>query len=60
MAHSVNKSLTASLRRNPRPLPAIVVGGFIVGVLDLTYAILVSVRTSPFLSHKRSPVESWA
>lgn len=60
MAHSVSSSLTAALRGNPRPLPAIVVGGFIVGVLDLTYAILVYSPTTPFSSRKQSPVECWA
>src|SRR6266567_2535253 len=49
MAHSVSSSITASLRGNPRPLPAIVVGGFIVGVLDLTYAILVYSPHQPIL-----------
>jgi len=33
----------------PRPLPAIAVGGFIVGALDLTYAILVYSPRNPIL-----------
>ncbi len=39
----------ASLRPKPRPFPAIIVGGLIVGVLDLTYAILVYSPKEPIL-----------
>jgi len=39
----------ASLRLKPRPFPAIIVGGLIVGVLDLTYAILVYSPQKPIL-----------
>jgi hypothetical protein len=49
MADSVSGSLAACLRTKPRPFPAIVVGGFIVGVLDLTYAILVYSPKMPIL-----------
>jgi hypothetical protein len=49
MADSVSSSLKASLRGNPRPLLAIVVGGFVVAVLDLAYAILVYSPYKPIL-----------
>jgi uncharacterized membrane protein YagU involved in acid resistance len=39
----------SSLPSEPRLLPAIVVGGLIVGVLDLTYAILVYSPHKPIL-----------
>ena len=39
----------ASLRPKPRPFPAIVAGGLVVGVLDLTYAILVYSPKEPIL-----------
>lgn len=41
MANPVSGALAASLSATPRPFPAILVGGLIVGVLDLIYAILV-------------------
>ena len=41
MADSMSVGLVASLLGKPRAFPAIVVGGVIVGVLDLIYAILV-------------------
>lgn len=41
--------LAASLAGKPQPFPAIVVGGLIVGVLDLTYAILVYSPKKPIL-----------
>jgi hypothetical protein len=41
--------LAAPLFANPRPFPAIAVGGIIVGVLDLTYAILVYSPAKPIL-----------
>jgi len=37
----------AAIRREPRPLLAILVGGLIAGVLDLSYAILVYSPTNP-------------
>lgn len=41
MVDAVSGTLATPLSAGPRPFPAIVVGGLIVGVLDLTYAILV-------------------
>jgi uncharacterized membrane protein YagU involved in acid resistance len=41
--------LAASLRPKPRPFPAIIVAGLIVGVLDLAYAILVYSPKQPIL-----------
>jgi hypothetical protein len=41
MAESVIVSLAVSVQPKARPFPAIVVGGLIVGALDLMYAILV-------------------
>jgi uncharacterized membrane protein YagU involved in acid resistance len=41
MANPVSGALAASLSATPRPFPAILVGGLIVGVLDLAYAIVV-------------------
>src|ERR1700719_3232351 len=41
MAKSMNGSLAASSLAHSRPFPAIILGGLIVGVLDLTYAIVV-------------------
>src|SRR5262249_57110029 len=37
----------AAIRREPRPLLAIVVGGLITGILDMTYAILVYSPQNP-------------
>ncbi len=48
MVDSVSGVLGASAAR-PRPLPAILVGGLIVGVLDLAYAILVYSPQKPIL-----------
>ena len=44
----MNHSFTASPSL-PRPIPAIVVGGVIVGILDLVYAILVYSPHDPIL-----------
>ena len=41
MTDAVSSTLATPLLATPRPFPAILVGGLIVGVLDLTYAILV-------------------
>jgi len=41
MVDAMSSTLATPLSATPRPLPAILVGGLIVGVLDLTYAILV-------------------
>ena len=49
MTDSVSRGLAVSLEANPRPFAAIVVGGLIVGVLDLTYAILVYSPQKPIL-----------
>ena len=49
MAGSVTGTLAASLLAKPRPFPAIVVGGLIVGVLDLMYAIVVYSPKKPIL-----------
>ena len=49
MADAVTGALAAPLAVNPRPIPAIVVGGVIVGVLDLIYAILVYSPQKPIL-----------
>jgi uncharacterized membrane protein YagU involved in acid resistance len=49
MADSVSGGLATSLHAKPRPFPAIIVGGLIVGVLDLAYAILVYSRQKPIL-----------
>jgi len=47
MAESVSGSLVVLLQPESRPFPAIVVGGVIVGVLDLIYAIVVYSPTRP-------------
>ena len=49
MASSVGSALAAPLSAVPRPYPAILVGGLIVGVLDLLYAILVYSPQKPIL-----------
>ncbi len=49
MTDTVSGGLAASLAAEPRAFPAIVVGGLIVGVLDLTYAILVYSPQKPIL-----------
>jgi hypothetical protein len=49
MADSVGSSPATSSGRKPRPFPAIFVGGLIVGVLDLIYAIVVYTPTNPIL-----------
>jgi uncharacterized membrane protein YagU involved in acid resistance len=49
MANSMNGSFAASSFAHPHPLPAIVVGGLIVGVLDLVYAIAVYSPRQPIL-----------
>jgi len=41
MAEAVSNGFAVPLSAVPRPVPAILVGGLIVGVLDLIYAILV-------------------
>ena len=47
MADVVNNVLAGSLSGTPRPFPAILVGGLIVGVLDLLYAIVVYTPQNP-------------
>ena len=47
MADAVGSAVAFTTTR--RPLPAVLVGGFIVGVLDLTYAILVYSPKKPIL-----------
>jgi uncharacterized membrane protein YagU involved in acid resistance len=49
MANSSNIDLTASSFVHARPFPAIIVGGLIVGVLDLVYAIVVYSPHEPIL-----------
>jgi uncharacterized membrane protein YagU involved in acid resistance len=49
MADAVRSDVAAPLSAAPRPLPAILVGGFIVGMLDLLYAILVYSPRKPIL-----------
>lgn len=49
MAESVSSALGTSLSATPRSFPAIIVGGLIVGVLDLLYAILVYSPHKPIL-----------
>jgi hypothetical protein len=48
MANSMNDGFAASSFGQPRPFPAIVVGGLIVGVLDLAYAIAVYSPRQPY------------
>ena len=49
MAKPVNAARAASIATNPRPIPAIFVGGVIAGVLDLAYAIVVYSPSKPIL-----------
>ena len=49
MVDAVSGALAAPLSGAPRPFPAIVVGGLIVGVVDLIYAILVYSPHKPIL-----------
>jgi hypothetical protein len=49
MASAMSGSVPAASPRTPRPFPAIVLGGFIVGVLDLAYAIIVYSPHRPIL-----------
>jgi len=49
LASSMKGSLAASSLAHTRPVPAIVVGGLIVGVLDLAYAIAVYSPRQPIL-----------
>ena len=49
MTDAVSRTLAAPFSVTPRPLPAIMVGGLIVGVLDLAYAILVYSPHQPIL-----------
>jgi len=49
MADAVSSALAAPLSAAPRPFPAIVVGGLIVGIVDLIYAILVYSPQKPIL-----------
>jgi uncharacterized membrane protein YagU involved in acid resistance len=49
MAESVSAGLALSANAKPLFLPAVVVGGLIVGVLDLTYAIVVYSPQNPIL-----------
>jgi hypothetical protein len=45
----LNGAIAAPLSTTPRPFPAILVGGLIVGALDLIYAILVYSPQRPIL-----------
>ena len=49
MADTMSGALTNPMPAIPRPFPAILVGGLIVGVLDLTYAIVVYSPKKPIL-----------
>lgn len=49
MANSVGSAFAASLPTISRPFPAIFVGGLIVGVMDLLYAIVVYSPHKPIL-----------
>ncbi len=49
MANSMNDGFAASSFGQPRRFPAIVVGGLIVSVLDLAYAIAVYSPRQPIL-----------
>lgn len=49
MANSVGSAFAASLPTISRPFPAIFVGGLIVGVIDLLYAIVVYTPHKPIL-----------
>lgn len=49
MANRVNAGRATALTTNPRPIPAIFVGGLITGVLDLAYAIVVYSPSKPIL-----------
>jgi len=49
MADSMSGALTNPMPAIARPFPAILVGGVIVGVLDLTYAIVVYSPKKPIL-----------
>src|ERR1035441_7246188 len=49
MANPVNAGRATALTANPRPFPAIFVGGLITGVLDLAYAIVVYSPRKPIL-----------
>lgn len=49
MADSVGGTLAAPFSATPRPFPAILVGGLIVGVLDLIYAIVLYSPQKPIL-----------
>ena len=49
MAASSNNRIAASSIGNARPFPAIFVGGVIVGILDLAYAIIVYTPKKPIL-----------
>jgi uncharacterized membrane protein YagU involved in acid resistance len=49
MANSMQPGLAASSSAHPRAFPAVVVGGLIVGVVDLLYAIAVYSPRHPIL-----------
>src|SRR5215475_13250649 len=49
MAGPMSGALANPISANPQPLPAILVGGLIVGVLDMTYAIVVYSPKKPIL-----------
>jgi uncharacterized membrane protein YagU involved in acid resistance len=49
MASAISGSLSAASPGSPRPFPAIILGGFMVGVLDLAYAIIVYSPHRPIL-----------
>src|SRR5260370_7965289 len=49
MATSIRDGFAAAASVQPRPFPAVAVGGLIVGALDLAYAILVYSPREPIL-----------
>jgi len=49
MATSISDGFAAAASVQPRPFPAVAVGGLIVGALDLAYAILVYSPREPIL-----------
>jgi uncharacterized membrane protein YagU involved in acid resistance len=49
MADSIHAGLLASSSAHPRALPAIVVGGLVVGAVDLLYAVVVYSPHQPIL-----------
>jgi hypothetical protein len=49
MADALTRDLPASRRPKARPIPSVVVGGLLVSVLDLIYAVLVYSPKNPIL-----------